>query len=119
MGPNIAQVLLRVQKKYMARFWHVEDPTQMVAVSERHQAQRLLSFDHHRVLVDGCWGILITYPWMLLEEAQEPLLAKVLFNPVPDYMASEDQVRWVVQKHPEAPEEIQTLINLLLFRVPD
>lgn len=92
---------------------------QAVAVCTRAQAEILVRYDHHRVKVGSRWGIMITYPWMPLEEAQEPLQVRVIFNPAPKHLPSPDQVRAVVFQHPLAPEEVQRIIDQLAFEDPD
>lgn len=95
------------------------DPLQATAVCTRAQAEVLVRFDHHRVKVGGRWGIMITYPWMPLEEAPEPLRVKVLFNPAPKHMPSPDQLRVMIFKHPLAPQEVQSIIDQLQFEDSD
>src|SRR5215208_3025418 len=92
-----------------------QDSLQAGAVCTRNQAETLVRYDHHRVRVENRWGIMITYPWMPLEEAQEPLIVKVLFNPASKYNFSSDQVRAMIFKHPLAPEEVQKIIDQLEF----
>ncbi len=87
------------------------------AVCTREQAEVLVRYDHHRVQVEGRWGILITYPWIPLEETPEPLVAKVLFNPAPKHLPSPAQIHAVIFKHPLAPKEVQEIIDQLQFRV--
>ena len=89
---------------------------QAVAVCTRAQAEILVRFDHHRVKVANRWGIMITYPWMPLEETQEPLLVTVIFNPAPKHLPSPEQIRAVVFKHPLAPVEVQDIIDQLQFQ---
>jgi hypothetical protein len=92
------------------------DSIQVAAICTRTQGEVLVRYDHHRVKVENRWGILITYPWMPLEEAQEPLMAKVIFNPAPKHNFSPDQIRALVFKHPLAPPEVQEIIDQLLFK---
>ena len=91
------------------------DSLQAVAICTRAQAETLVLFDHHRVQVEGRWGIMITYPWMPIEEAQEPLAVKVLFNPVPRHLPDPDQLRAMIFKHPLAPPEVQKIVAALEF----
>jgi hypothetical protein len=91
------------------------DSYQAVAVCTREQAETLVQYDHHRVKVENRWGIMITYPWMPIEVAHEPLEVKVLFNPAFKYGFTPDQVRAMIFKHPLAPEDVQTIINQLQF----
>ncbi len=102
----------------MARYWQAGDPLKMQASCDRRQAGLLVQFDHHLVVVQNRWGILITYPWMPVEAAPEPLMATVVFNPAPGYLPSEAQVRAAIRKHPVAPPEIQTIIDRLDFTLP-
>ncbi len=91
------------------------DSHQATAACTRAQAEVLVRFDHHRVRIAGRWGIMITYPWLPLEEAPDPLVVRVLFNPAPQYLPSPDQVRQVVFKHPLAPAEVQAIVDQLQF----
>ncbi len=95
------------------------DAFEAVAVCTRAQAEILVRYDHHRVKVGSRWGIMITYPWMPLEEAEQPLRVKVIFNPAPKHLPSPDQIRAVVFKHPLAPEEVQRIIDQLQFEDSD
>ena len=103
----------------MARYWQRNDPTTMTATCERRQAEQLVSFDHHQVIVKDCWGILITYHWMSIEESPEPLTATVVFNPAPNHKMTEDQIRMMFRKHPIAPPNVQFIIDQLTFRIPE
>ena len=91
------------------------DANEAVAVCTRSQAETLVQYDHHRVKVENRWGIMITYPLLPLEEAQEPLFVKVIFNPAPQYDPSLEQIRAIVFKHRLAPAEIQDMIGRLDF----
>ncbi len=91
------------------------DSYEAVAACTWEQAEILVRYDHHRVKVAERWGIMITYPWMPLEEAQEPLLVKVIFNPAPRHIPSPDQIRAIIFKHPLAPQEVQNIIDQLQF----
>ncbi len=102
----------------MAHYWRTGDPMVLAAVCNRAQAELLVRYDHHQVVVNDCWGILITYPWMPLDEAPEPLIATVLFHPAPKHLPSEAQVRAAVRKHPMAPESVQAVIDRLVFAPP-
>jgi hypothetical protein len=74
-----------------------------------------VQFDHHRVKVGDRWGIMITYHWMPVGEAADPLVVRVIFNPAPRHLPSTDQVRAVIFKHPLAPEAVQRVIDQLVF----
>lgn len=91
------------------------DADEAVAVCTRSQAETLVHYDHHRVIVENRWGIMITYPLLPLEDAQDPLYVKVIFNPAPKYKPSPDQIRAIVFKHRLAPPEIQEIIGQLNF----
>jgi hypothetical protein len=99
----------------MARYWQQGDPVQQAAGCNRTQAELLVQFDHHQVVVNGIWGILITYPWMPLETAPEPLVAVVVLNPAPRHLPAEHQVRNAIRKHPLAPQHVQALVDELVF----
>jgi hypothetical protein len=102
----------------MALYWQHDDPPRMLAVCTRTQAEQLARFDHHQVIVNDRWGILITYHWMPVEMAPEPLIATVVFNPAPEHLASEAETRMAVRNHPFAPSAIQTIIGRLAFHAP-
>lgn len=91
------------------------DALQSAAVCPRPQAELLVQYDHHRVKVANRWGIMITYPWMPLEEAADPLQVIVVFNPAPRHVPDPDQVRAIVLKHLLAPAEVQAVIDQLVF----
>jgi hypothetical protein len=93
----------------------VPQPYEVFAICRRDQATLLVQHDHHRVKVGDRWGIMITYPWMPLEEAAEPLIVKVIFHPAPRHGGSPEQVRAIIFKHPLAPDSIQQVINQLVF----
>lgn len=99
--------------------WYVSSntviPLRWSVFRDRVQAERLVQFDHHQVIVQGCWGILFTYPWMPLDEVPEPLVATVVFNPAPRHAPTEDVVRMIIRKHPVASQEIQAIINQWVF----
>ncbi len=102
----------------MAHYWRYGDPLSLETVCTRSQAEQLADFDHHQVVVNDCWGILITYHWLPIEDTPEPLIATVLFNPAPNHTTSEGQIRQMIRKHPAAPLEIQAVIDQLTFRSP-
>jgi hypothetical protein len=79
-------------------FAHVTAPV------SRAQAARLVGYDHHRVRVGARLGVLLTYHWLPLDDTPEPLALMVVFPPLPVALA-----------HPAAPEQIQALINQLVF----
>ncbi|MFT3764029.1 MAG: hypothetical protein QM820_00665 [Minicystis sp.] len=103
----------------MARYWQHGDPIRAVATCNRRQAEALESFDHHRVIVDELWGILLTYHWMPIEEAPPPWVAIVVFHPAPSHVTAEAHVRAIVAKHPPAPPGVQAIIDQLEFRPPE
>lgn len=76
-------------------------PDQAQAWCSRDQAERLVSFDHHRVRVGGRQGVMLTYHWLPLETAVEPLLLTVVFH--------------YAEQHPPAPPEVQVIIDQLTF----
>lgn len=78
-------------------------PNQAVAICTREQAQRLVSYDHHTVDVNGRLGVMLTYEWMPVEEHAGPFILTVVFQHA--------------EKHPRAPEEIQAIVGGLLFQV--
>ena len=103
----------------MAHYWQYGDPFTLITICDRKQAEQLVSFDHHQVIANDCWGILITYPWIPIDTASEPLIATVFLNPAPKHTTSEAQIRTMVRKHPVAPPEIQAIIDQLDFHPPE
>jgi hypothetical protein len=75
---------------------------QLVAICTREQTGQLVNYDHHRVWVDSCLGIMLTYHWMPLEDAKAPLTLSIVFHES-------------AQQHPSAPQQIQTIINQLVI----
>lgn len=73
----------------------------LVAICTRDQAAQIVNYDHHRVRVDGRLVVMLTYHWMPLEEAAEPLILRAVFQ--------------YAEKHPPAPLEVQTIIDQLHF----
>lgn len=78
-------------------------PNQAVAICTREQAEQLVVYDHHIVRVDDRPGVMLTYEWMPLEEHSGPFVLTVVFHHV--------------EKHPRAPEAIQTIVDELTFQV--
>jgi hypothetical protein len=78
-------------------------PTQAVAVCTREQAQQLIDYDHHVVQVNGRPGVILTYEWMPVEEHAGPFVLTVVFQHV--------------EKHPRAPEVVQSIVDGLTFQV--
>lgn len=78
-------------------------PHQAIAICTRQQADQLVRYDHHVVRVDGRPGVMLTYPWMPVEEHAGPFVLTVVFQ--------------YAEKHPPAPEEIQSLVDGLHFQV--
>ena len=78
-------------------------PAQATAVCTPQQAEQLVDYDHHTVRVNGCLGVLLTYEWLPLEEHTGPFVLTVVFH--------------YAEKHPPAPQAIQSLVDELQFRV--
>lgn len=78
-------------------------PNQAVAICTREQAEQLVHYDHHVVRVNGRPGVLLTYEWMPVEEHTGPFVLTVVFHHA--------------EKHPNAPEAIQSIVNELNFQV--
>ena len=87
----------------MQKQFHRMYPSQAIALCTREQAEQLVNYDHHVVLVNGRPGVLLTYPWMPVEEHNGPFVLTVVFH--------------YVEKHPDAPEEIQAIVDGLSFQV--
>jgi hypothetical protein len=91
----------------VARYWRAGDPLRREAAISRERRDALLAFDHHTVVVDGVWGILLLY------EADDRAI--VVHHPAPRHLATEDQVRAAIRKHPTAPADVQRAIDGLSF----
>lgn len=78
-------------------------PNQAVAVCTREQARQLVDYDHHVVHVQGRPGVMVTYEWMPIEEHAGPFVLTVVFH--------------YPEKHPRAPEAIQSIVDELTFQV--
>lgn len=78
-------------------------PNQAVAICTREQAQQLVNYDHHVIDVNGRLGVMLTYEWMPVEEHSGPFVLTVVFHHV--------------EKHPRAPQEIQSIVDELRFEV--
>ena len=78
-------------------------PNQAVAICTRQQAEALVNFDHHVVRVNGRPGVMLTYEWMPVEEHSGPFVLTVVFHHV--------------EKHPGAPEPVQSIVDELKFQV--
>lgn len=78
-------------------------PDQAVAICTRAQAEQLVNYDHHVVLVNGHPGVMLTSEWIPVEEHGGPFVLTVVFHQV--------------EKHPPAPEAIQSLVDELKFQV--
>lgn len=78
-------------------------PNQAVAICTREQAHQLVDYDHHIVQVNGSPGVMLTYEWMPVEEHAGPFVLTVVFHHS--------------EKHPRAPEAIQSIVDELTFQV--
>jgi hypothetical protein len=78
-------------------------PNQAVAICTREQAQQLVNYDHHVVNVNGRDGVMLTFEWMPVEDHTGPFLLTVVFH--------------YAEKHPRAPEDIQSVVDGLKFQV--
>lgn len=77
-----------------------------VAGCSRAQAEQLLDYDHHYVWIAGRPGIILTYHWLPLSEAAEPLQLKIVFGAP-------------ALRHPPAPASIQAIVaQLQLVPIP-
>ena len=81
---------------------------QIMAPVSREQAARLVGYDHHRVWVGEKLGVMLTYHWMPLEEATEPLVLIVIVPPPV-----------IAQAHPPAPPEVQAVVDQLTWTRAD
>ena len=78
-------------------------PDQAIAICPREQAAELVQHDHHRVIVEKRAAVLLTYEWMPIEHHTGPFVLTVVFHHA--------------EKHPPAPEKIQTIVDGLRFQV--
>ena len=78
-------------------------PHQAVAICPRDQATQLAAYDHHVVQVNGRPGVMLTYEWMPVEEHSGPFVLTVVFHHA--------------EKHPRAPEAVQSIVDGLSFQV--
>lgn len=76
-------------------------PNQLIAVYTCAQAEQLVNYDYHRVRVSGRLAVMLTFHWMPLGTAPEPLTIKVIFA--------------YAEKHPPAPAAVQAIVDTLLF----
>ena len=80
-------------------------PNQAVAICTRVQAGQLVDYDHHVVEVNGRAGVMLVHreAWMPVEEHTGPFVLTVVFHHA--------------EKHPRAPEAIQSIMDKLQFQV--
>ena len=78
-------------------------PDQAIAICTREQAEWLVDYDHHVVRVNGRQGVLLTYEWMPVEEHTGPFVLTIVFH--------------YAEKHPPAPEAVQSVVDELNFQV--
>jgi hypothetical protein len=89
----------------MSKSFNQIHPNQAVAICSRVQAEQLMNYDHHVVQVNGRDGVMLTYreAWVPVEEHTGPFVLTVVFHHA--------------EKHPRAPEEIQSIVDGLTFQV--
>ena len=87
----------------MSRSFNQIHPNQAVAICTRTQAEQLVKYDHHVVGVHGRPGVMLTYEWMPVEEHTGPFVLTVIFHHA--------------EKHPPAPQAIQSIVDELTFQV--
>ena len=80
-------------------------PNQAIAICTRQQAERLANYDHHVVNVNRREEIMLTYreAWMPIEDHAGPFVLTVVFHHA--------------EKHPPAPQEIQSIVDKLTFQI--
>ena len=78
-------------------------PDQAIAICTREQAEELVQYDHHRVIVEKRAAVLLTYGWMPIEQHVGPFVLTVVFHHA--------------EKHPPAPEKVQAIVDVLRFQV--
>jgi hypothetical protein len=79
-------------------------PDRLVADCTPAQALRLAPFDHHRVVVGGRPGVLLTYDWPPVDAAPGPVRLRVVFH--------------YALRHPPAPAAVQAVVDELTFDRP-
>jgi hypothetical protein len=78
-------------------------PNQAVAVCTGQQAEQLVDYDHHVVHINGRPGVMLTYEWLPIGDHAGPFVLTVVFQHV--------------EKHPRAPEAVQSIVDGLNFQV--
>ena len=78
-------------------------PNQAIAICTREQAEQLVDYDHHVIQVDRRPGVMLTYEWMPMDEHSGPFVLTVVFHHT--------------EKHPRAPQAIQTIVDELKFQI--
>lgn len=97
-------------------------PADLAALCTRAQAERLAPYDHHRVRVQGRWGILLTYHWaesgdaIGVAGALEPRQVLISLDPGRSHGLTPERIRALIHAHPPAPAEIQALVDTLAFQ---
>jgi hypothetical protein len=87
----------------MSKLFNQIYPYQAVAICTREQAQQLVNYDHHVLEVSGRLGVMLTYGWMPINEHAGPFVLTVVFHHA--------------EKHPRAPQEIQSIADRLTFQM--
>jgi hypothetical protein len=87
----------------MSKLFNQIYPNQAVAICTREQAQQLVNYDHHVLEVSGRLGVMLTYGWMPINEHAGPFVLTVVFHHA--------------EKHPRAPQEIQSIADRLTFQM--
>ena len=87
----------------MSNSFNQISPNQAVAICTRAQAELLVDYDHHVVHVNDRPGVMLTYEWMPVEKHAGPFLLTVVFHHA--------------DKHPRAPQAIQSIVDELTFQV--
>lgn len=78
-------------------------PDQAIAICTREQAEQLVTYHHHRVILSGRVGLLLTNEWIPIEGHVGPFILTIVFHKL--------------ESHPVAPESIQTLVDGLKFQI--
>jgi hypothetical protein len=98
-----------------ARYWRVGDAWLASARCDAAQAEALVHYDQHRVVIDGCWGILLTYHWSAEDIARGLCVVNVVFNPATEQDDSGATARAIVRRHPVALHDIRRIVEALPF----
>jgi hypothetical protein len=79
------------------------NPNQAVAICTREQAEQMVIYNNHTVIILGRTGLLLTDEWTPIEEHIGPFVLTVVFHHT--------------ESHPPAPNDIQAIVDKLSFQI--